>query len=157
MAESRIYREQEARLKEQLADLRVQLVAGNDFEKGIRQHRLHIIERILCLQCPRCQQAFVDFTGVCALECSRCKCSFCAFCLADCGDDEHAHVLACCFNIAPGRDHFMPISVFNQVQKERRQRLLGAYFRERVADEREWHAVRAVIELYLADLNMALP
>ncbi|KAG8462182.1 hypothetical protein KFE25_011632 [Diacronema lutheri] len=56
-----------------------------------------IVETILTLRCPRCRQAFVDFSGCFALTCSRqgCGCGFCAWCLADCGADAHKHVSAC--------------------------------------------------------------
>ena len=55
----------------------------------------HIVESILTLACPRCKQAFVDFDGCFALQCGRCRAAFCAYCLADCGRDAHAHVGAC--------------------------------------------------------------
>ena len=53
----------------------------------IEQMRCHIVDRILTLQCPRCNAAFLDFNGCFALTCHRCRCGFCAYCLADCGND----------------------------------------------------------------------
>ena len=66
----------------------------------LRSAKEHIVERILTLACPRCTQAFVDFEGCFALNCGRCRAAFCAYCLADCGRDAHAHVGAC----AEGKD-----------------------------------------------------
>ena len=56
--------------------------------------REHILQKLLTLSCPRCSQAFVDFTGCMALTCSRpgCGCGFCAICQEDCGNDAHGHV-----------------------------------------------------------------
>ena len=66
----------------------------------LRSAKEHIVERILTLACPRCTQAFVDFEGCFALNCGRCRAAFCAYCLADCGRDAHAHVGTC----AEGKD-----------------------------------------------------
>ncbi|EEH55031.1 uncharacterized protein MICPUCDRAFT_68871 [Micromonas pusilla CCMP1545] len=71
--------------------------AGNAAEASerLRGAREHVVEKILTLSCPRCTQAFVDFEGCFALNCSRCRAAFCAYCLADCGKDAHAHVGSC--------------------------------------------------------------
>lgn len=89
----------------------------------------HIVERILTLHCPRCDQAFIDFDGCCALTCSRpgCGCGFCAFCLADCGADAHRHVLQCPENTSPARGYFISSPQFNQSQCDRRLRLLREF------------------------------
>eukprot|EP00599_Poterioochromonas_sp_BG-1_P007046 CAMPEP_0173142332 /NCGR_PEP_ID=MMETSP1105-20130129/6029_1 /TAXON_ID=2985 /ORGANISM="Ochromonas sp., Strain BG-1" /LENGTH=1951 /DNA_ID=CAMNT_0014055711 /DNA_START=962 /DNA_END=6817 /DNA_ORIENTATION=- len=62
--------------------------------------RLHIIDEIFTLKCPRCRQAFVDFDGCFALTCTKrgCGAAFCAWCLADCGTDAHSHVAHCHYN-----------------------------------------------------------
>ena len=41
------------------------------FELALEELCLHVEERILTLACPRCGQAFVNFTGCFALTCSR--------------------------------------------------------------------------------------
>jgi len=47
----------------------------------------------MILKCPKCNAAFLDYTGCNALYC-RCGCKFCAICLQDCGGDAHPHVRA---------------------------------------------------------------
>ena len=68
---------------------------GDHARKAVKDH---ICEHILTLHCPRCKQAFVDFTGCMALTCSRagCGCGFCALCGEDCGGDAHPHIGAGC-------------------------------------------------------------
>ncbi|GKY91871.1 hypothetical protein MPSEU_000158700 [Mayamaea pseudoterrestris] len=41
--------------------------------------RMRVIDEILTLRCPRCQQAFFDFDGCFAIRCGVCPCSFCEF------------------------------------------------------------------------------
>lgn len=92
-------REREVRLEEQRrADDRVKHAVAA--ERTTSQHtRLvkaavqHIQEAILVLRCPRCEAPFNDFVGCFALTCPQCRCGICAWCLNDCGDDAHKHVL----------------------------------------------------------------
>eukprot|EP00929_Paragymnodinium_shiwhaense_P039962 TRINITY_DN20911_c0_g2_i2.p1 TRINITY_DN20911_c0_g2~~TRINITY_DN20911_c0_g2_i2.p1 ORF type:complete len:279 (-),score=25.42 TRINITY_DN20911_c0_g2_i2:115-951(-) len=46
----------------------------------VQELRLHVIDDILTIKCPRCAQAFVDFDGCFALTCSRCGGAICAWC-----------------------------------------------------------------------------
>ena len=101
----------------------------SDYERRIRSHRKHVIERILTLACPRCSRAFIGFQGCFALKCSawvqgdpNSCCQFCAYCLEDCGRDAHPHVRAstCLGN----RGLFQPLQVFEDVQRSRRKRML---------------------------------
>ena len=73
------------------------LVAMEQQQRLVIQARRHIEEEILQTRCPRagCRQAFYDFDGCFAVKCCRCPCAFCAWCLADCGEDAHAHVAVC--------------------------------------------------------------
>lgn len=66
-------------------------------EKIAAKLRHKIIEEVLTLKCPRCNQAFHDFDGCFALTCSNthCRAGFCAWCLYDCGADAHSHVTTC--------------------------------------------------------------
>jgi hypothetical protein len=74
-------------------------VAEATVTKSISTHRHHIVDKLLTLRCPRCNQAFVDFDACFALTCSRCRCGFCAWCLVDCGDSgAHRHVANCSLN-----------------------------------------------------------
>ena len=74
---------------------RARLRASAGAEERLRAAREHVIEKIFTPCCPRCSQAFVDFTGCFALSCSRCRAGICAYCLADCGKDAHAHIGSC--------------------------------------------------------------
>ena len=94
-------------------------------ELQIEQTRHHIVERLLTLKCPRCEAAFLDFNGCLALTCHRCRCGFCAFCLADCGTDAHAHVAACPHNVRGGG--YGAPGDFVEAQRNRRQRMVADY------------------------------
>ena len=85
---------QETRIRDEYA--RIEQIKDQD-EKAAAKLRLKIVDEILCLKCPRCKFAFVDFTGCFALTCGNrnCRCGFCAWCLQDCGDDAHTHVARC--------------------------------------------------------------
>ncbi len=101
-------------------------------------HRRHIQEEILTLRCPRCQQAFNDFNGCLDLECSRqgCGVHFCGLCLADCGQDAHAHVRQCPLNPNADKNYFVSAEVFARLQRERRQRLVNEYLAASIPDQR---------------------
>ena len=136
-------------------------------EERLRNAKEHIVERVLTLCCPRCTQAFVDFDGCFALNCGRCRAAFCAYCLADCGRDAHAHVGSC----AEGKDSLKasggsarrigghPATVygtkamFEVAQKRRRCKHLALYL-ERFDDKTRADVVRAV-ETELRDLGIA--
>ena len=71
MQEQQIVAEVEARIAAEAARTTARLRV---------QH--HIVDKILTCACPRCGQAFDEFTGCMALTCSRvgCGCCFCAIC-----------------------------------------------------------------------------
>ena len=105
------------------------IAAMSDYEKRIRRHRKHVIERILTLACPRCSRAFIGFTDCFALKCSafvkgdpNSCCQFCAYCLKDCGRDAHSHVLD--GNCPGAKGLFQTKKVFDEVQRSRRERML---------------------------------
>ena len=56
----------------------------------VRRFRLQV-EDALVPKCPRCRNAFVDWSGCFAVTC-QCGCGFCGHCLQDCGADAHQHV-----------------------------------------------------------------
>ena len=152
---ARVRREEEARLQAAIAALRAELRRDGDGGAAadrVRRHRLQIVEEALCLCCPRCGQAFVDFEGCFALACSRCGCGFCAYCLADCGADAHPHVRQCTLSSAPG-DMFGDQAHFRRAQNARRTRAVRDYLRNRV-DPADRAAVRAAIAGDLADLGI---
>jgi protein-arginine kinase activator protein McsA len=148
-----VYQEEDARLQRTVAALRAELAAGG----AAARHRLRIAEEVLCLRCPRCGQAFVDFSGCFALTCGRCAAGFCGYCLEDCGADAHAHVARCPHNSAPGRDVFGSTDIFARAQADRRARALAAYLAAHVRDPAERAAVLESVAGDLADLGIPTP
>ena len=67
--------------------------AKSALEREAGKCRTHIEEEVMTLRCPRCNQAFDNYSGCAALTCSNnhCGCGFCAICLTDCGSDAHTH------------------------------------------------------------------
>jgi hypothetical protein len=84
----RMEEEKKQQIQAELGRLR----ALDERERRLHLACRHVREEVLTLKCPRCHQAFLDFNGCFALSCSRCDCGFCAWCLADCGEDAHAHI-----------------------------------------------------------------
>jgi hypothetical protein len=121
----------EARLARE-ADAMLQLRVKTELQKmealGLElfEARKHIIDNILTLSCPRCSQAFVDFTGCMALTCSAagCGCEFCAWCLKDCGKDAHSHVRNCPVRPAGVDTYFATSDQYREAWKQRRIDLL---------------------------------
>ena len=60
---------------------------------------------------------------------------FCGLCLVECGQDAHTHVAQCNANPNADRSPFVSAEVFAVVQRERRQRVLTAYFTTSVPDQ----------------------
>ena len=86
----RIREEERQRLEEEQA----RVARMDQLQRAVHAARGRIVD-IVTLKCPKCQTAFIDFEGCFALKCGSCPCGFCAWCLADCGHDAHAHVAAC--------------------------------------------------------------
>lgn len=122
-------------------------------EKEIERARHTIVDSILTLKCPRCDTAFMDFDGCYALICHRCSCGFCAFCLADCGTDAHAHVASCKFNKPSGGYGNGP-QEFNEAQKKRRERMVTEFLKTLDAGVRT--KVLAACEKNLEELELDL-
>ncbi|KAJ8600318.1 hypothetical protein CTAYLR_000626 [Chrysophaeum taylorii] len=93
------------------------------------------------------------FNGCFALTCHRpgCRCGFCAYCLADCGDDAHAHVGQC----AHGEGLFPAKAqeTLARAQRARRDRDLRAYLRTLPHDEARAMLVRS-LDRELRDLGL---
>lgn len=149
LTEVKAYRQAETRFQTQMAEIREQMLKAVDSrQQRVYQHRLHIAENILTLKCPRCAAAIFDFTGCFAVTCNLCRCGFCAWCLADCGADAHAHVLTCAHTLRPGQYH-ATLDEFNQVHRARRRAAVVAYL-EAIPDEQD---KRSLLELLRPDLN----
>jgi hypothetical protein len=100
---------------------------------AVAQLRAEVVEQVLTLHCPACGQAFVDFSDCFALTCARCAAGFCAWCLAHCGRDAHAHVAGCAHNEAPGRNVWSTTALFATSQRRRRERALRKHLAEQPA------------------------
>lgn len=76
-----------------------------DRARQVRDACEHVRQSILTLRCPNdvCRAAFDSFVDCFALHCTRCKTAFCAWCLADCRNDDnndaHRHVANCADNL----------------------------------------------------------
>jgi len=130
--------------------------AGGDARRDAIKN--HIIERILTLSCPRCSQAFVDFSGCMALTCSRagCGCGFCALCQADCGNDAHGHVGGGCpladqIGVKKGEFHLSEEEYSRAASRAREIRL--RQYLESLTEEQRAHALEDCAR-ELADLGI---
>jgi hypothetical protein len=127
--EQRLANEAEAELKQRVAAELEVLRLLSEEERAVRQCRLHITENILNLRCPNpngCNQVFVDFNGCFALTCSKCGCGFCAWCLAYCDRNAHAHVRTCAHKL--NDDAFYgSVAEFHQAHRQRRQAAVRQY------------------------------
>ena len=136
---------------------RIQQIADLDLRKA-ETIRLEVINEILTLRCPKkdCHMAFVEFEGCFALTCSNAACGagFCAWCLADCGRDAHAHVAAC--PAAPlGMDgYFHSLAVFQEHHQKRKKRLVIQRLEQEEPDVRKCALKR--LERELADLHIPI-
>jgi len=120
------------------------------------QRKQHIIEKILTSACPRCGQAFVDFTGCMALTCVRpgCSCAFCALCQKDCGRDAHQHVPTCPDN--PLRSHFASDEQYQNLLRTRITKVLRDYL-HKLTGEQKQHALEVhIVVPLLPSLSHAL-
>jgi len=151
LAEQVLVRELEQQYEVRLAAERAQLVAMAADELQVEHTRRHVVDRLLTLQCPRCGAAFLDFNGCFALTCHRCACGFCAYCLADCGGDAHAHVAACPHR-GGGESVFGQPGAFEAAQRRRRQRMVQEYLAT-LAERLRGRVVAACAQDF-ADLNL---
>lgn len=102
-------------------------------------------------------QAFIDFTGCCALTCSieTCKAGFCFFCLSDCGTDAHSHVRECPRNPQRG-NIFVKASEKNKVHRESRKAEIVKYLMSRCENRSLRSAVLHSIVRDLKDLDIII-
>lgn len=169
--EARVVEDAEARLARERE--RMKSEAGAD--ERLRVTREEVIERVFTCACPRCTQAFLDFSGCFALTCARCGAGICAYCLTDCGKDAHAHIGQCSIAKdvakwqvkhdkekarhmqATNRGHavgtFGTSDMFDQAQRLRRIRHFAA--RSATWDDDFFKRVLASLEVELKDLGIA--
>ncbi len=123
-------------------------------EKEAHQLRMKIIDDILTLKCPRvtCRRAFHDFAGCFAVTCS-CRAGFCAWCLADCGADAHAHVPRCPENPRQG-DMFGSAVEFTAHHQQRRKRAIEALLVSKSVEVRR--RVLTIMHVDLTELGIRI-
>ena len=65
----------------------------------------YISEHLVYPRCPNCLAFTPDFEACAGLECTKCHTHICAWCFSTHKNNQlcHAHVLACPFNLAPGK------------------------------------------------------
>lgn len=130
LRESELTRDLEKDFNERLArekEKMITMAAKDAEERKILEARTHIAEDLLTLKCPRCGQAFLDFSGCFALTCVRqgCGCGFCACCLEDCGDDAHTHVARC-----KAGGVFGSFDEFEAQQRQRKRKIVADYLKQ---------------------------
>lgn len=103
--------------------------------------------------CPRCGQAFIDFTGCSYLQCSRCPCCFCAWCLMDCGADAHRHVANCTKNLAPARDLFASEQLWREGRLRSKREVVTGYLGK--LEQRLAACVVQAVRKQLTDLELS--
>ena len=155
-ARERVQEQQLAQQFEQLLEQRMEaerrrIQELREDELRVEQTARHIQEKILTLHCPRCDLAFLDFNGCFALTCHGCPCSFCAYCLKDCGNNAHQHVLSCQHRLQEG--YGGDVAQFEKAQRCRRQRMVHEYLRTVGDDIRQ--RVIAACQPHFDDLGLA--
>lgn len=119
-------------------------------------HKRYIEEHLMTLHCPRCSQAFVDFSACAAIRCHKCACGFCACCLQDCGSDAHDHLANGCARNPNGRDYFIREDQFRSIHRDRIRADIVAYLAAKVKTPEDRAAVLLLIQKSLRDLQIDL-
>ena len=120
----------------------------------VNRKKLHILENILTLKCPRCTTTILDFEGCFAVTCGHCNCNFCGWCLKDCGTNAHPHVKACTLSLHRG-SYYGSQEEFNRVHSVSRGDRVREYLRG-VTDRREREILVEQINPYLENLGIIL-
>mmetsp|Transcript_24672 Transcript_24672/g.61913 ORF Transcript_24672/g.61913 Transcript_24672/m.61913 type:complete len:126 (-) Transcript_24672:136-513(-) len=118
------------------------------FPRSLQFAHLQIVDEILTMRCPRCSQAFVDFSDCAALTCSRCHAAICAFCQTDCGRDAHAHVRNCPDGVG---SIFVGVQEFEARRRMRQRRLVEDFLKRLPAEMGQ--QVRALLRNNLEDFD----
>jgi hypothetical protein len=151
IAEARITAEADIRVEREVER---ELAARLNDKEAANKYRRHIVENIITLKCPGCQQAFFDFTGCAALTCSRAGCGtgFCAVCLKHCGKDAHQHVRAEC-KLNPKKDYYINLADLKIIHLGEMKRKLKLYLDSLQNEEAVNTAVQAA-ERELSDVGI---
>lgn len=124
---------------------------GDERDAHILKKR--IVDDILSLKCPRCRQVCIDFGPGLTLGCcnNSCGAAFCGWCLKDCGEDAHPHVIEC----PAGAGMHALFGVFREHHRLRRQKAV-----QRIFDDQHVPQVRRILfnilVVELTDLNITI-
>jgi hypothetical protein len=140
----------EAEMQDRLGAELQRLAALDEHARKVLVARKHIIDKILTLACPRCGVAFDFFDGCYSVKCGSCPCHFCGWCLADCGNDAHAHA-AQCYNKSPGANLFGTLGLneqqhreeFDEAHRRRQKPLIRTYLNREVEADLKAQVVAA--------------
>jgi hypothetical protein len=154
LTEKRVMRSFEQQLQERLRIEVTKYLNTDERTRALEQHKTHIIEQFLNLRCPRCHAAFVEFDGCLAVNCSSCNAGFCVCCLADCGNDAHAHVLECEYNPNRGDYGSSGNADLNAIHKPRREQAVRDYLDATVFENTMREEIIKELTPFFADLNM---
>jgi hypothetical protein len=140
----------EVEMQDRLGAELQRLAALDEHARKVLVARKHIIDKILTLACPRCGVAFDVFDGCYSVKCGSCPCIFCGWCLADCGNDAHAHA-AQCYNKPPGANLFGTPGLneqqhreeFEEAHRRRQKPLIRAYLNREVEADLKAQVVAA--------------
>jgi hypothetical protein len=150
LVEARLAQDFEAQKAAELKRELARLLAMDKRQRHVEAAAMRVREE-LTDKCPRCKTAFFDFTGCCALSCSSCACNFCAWCLADCRRDAHAHIRTCPKRLAD--DVYYPKDKWEESRRLRRLASVTAIFRQ--LEPAVAAAVAEAVAPDLADLGLS--
>jgi hypothetical protein len=149
-----IQREEKAIMQRELE----KVMKMDAFHREVEVLRLHIIDDILTLKCPRCSTAFLDFNGCFAIICgnNRCSAGLCAWCLKDCGADAHSHVASCPHNPAKnsGYPYSGDLGELKRVNNGIRLQKIKSLLKDKGADVVK--ALKEVMKKDFSDLKLAM-
>lgn len=152
-----IIRDQQREYKVRLEEVRREAEQlGEARQVALHRHRLHILEELLTLHCPRssCRAELVEFEGSFALTCQTCMCGFCGWCLKDCGQDAHTHVKGCPRSLSPG-GYYGTQEQFHHVHRTRHGLELSTYL-STIEDGVLRADVMVIVSKDLSDLGISL-
>ncbi|KAH9251083.1 hypothetical protein BASA81_011158 [Batrachochytrium salamandrivorans] len=115
---------------------------------GVVALALRKAEDLLISRCPKCRNAFLDFSGCCALTCAGCNIQFCAFCHRGESQNAHAHVSQCPENPNPNT-YFCDQEAYNAQQKQFKSTKLRAFLETLDLTTRQQVVESPVVREYL--------
>lgn len=143
--EQKSLRQQEDRIRAEYA--RIEQIRDAD-EKAAVKLRQRIVDEALTLRCPRCQAAFVDFSGRFALHCGNNSC------LTDCGNNAHTHVRICLEN--PRIDYFNTEQAFQDHHRRKRIQVVHRMIHTAALNTNATEKLKVLVKKVLEDLGIQM-